>query len=387
MGRLGNTLDLGAWNTLPLTIGDIVRDAVVEQHDVLCHQRDLRPQARQRQLANIDAVDLHTPGGGIVEAWQQACQRGLPAAGPTNQGDTLAGLDDQIQVMDDRPLGRVVDMREVTIGDAALGTGQRARAGIDLVDQHIAADQLLAPAGDSARDVLLKLRAEYGDDARVSAAAERLGQRLLTDAALATAAAEYTEAEGLLAAVEALGVLDAEVEAARSTLQAALAEPIPEIDVPVVESTALVATAATVSESANVAGTAGPTGDAATPASGEEPAPAGDTAGSVATMSTAETAEPQGEPERVERQSLSQLGIQRYVAPKFPRAARRMGASGFVEVGFVVNPDGTTGELEILQAVPSDVFNDSAEKAVGQWRFMPRPEPVNARIVLSFEAE
>ncbi|MEE4163904.1 MAG: TonB family protein [Woeseiaceae bacterium] len=321
----------------------------------------------------------------VAEGNQQlANARAAALSGDADQARALLAQAEQYASVDPAAIAGVAAIISAQAEEDLL------RAGIDLVDQRIAADQLLAPPGDSARDVLLELRAEYGDDARVAAAAERLGQRLLTDAALATAAAEYTQAEGLLAAVEALGVLDAEVEAARSTLQAALEEPVPEVDVPMVEGTALVATAAMASETAGVADaadTAGPLGPTEAPASGEGPAPTGDMAGSVAAISTAETAEPQGEPERIERQSLSQLGIERYVAPKFPRAAQRMGASGFVEVGFVVNPDGTTGQLEILKAVPSDVFNDSAEKAVGQWRFAPRSEPVPARIVLSFEAE
>jgi TonB family protein len=319
----------------------------------------------------------------VAEGNQQlANARSAALSGDADQARALLARAEQYASVDPAAIAGVAAIISAQAEDDLL------RAGVDLVDQRIAEDRLLAPPGDNARDILLELRAEYGDDTRVSAAAERLGRRLLTDAALATAAAEYTQAEGLLAAVETLDVLDAEVEAARSTLQAALAEPIPELDVPVVESTALAASAAAAADSASVAGTAGPAaGRADTPASSEGPAPGGDTAGSVGAMSTTDTAEPQGEPERVERQSLSQLGIERYVAPKFPRAAQRMGASGFVEVGFVVNPDGTTGQLEILQAVPSDVFNDSARKAVGQWRFMPRSEPVNARIVLSFEAE
>ena len=73
------------------------------------------------------------------------------------------------------------------------------------------------------------------------------------------------------------------------------------------------------------------------------------------------------------------------MAPKFPRVAQRRELSGLVEIAFVVNPDGTTGDFEILQSIPARVFDDSAEKAVRQWRFAPRDEAVEARVTLSFE--
>ena len=82
--------------------------------------------------------------------------------------------------------------------------------------------------------------------------------------------------------------------------------------------------------------------------------------------------------------TLSELGIQRFVAPSFPRAARRRGISGFVEVGFTINADGTTADILVLDADPDEIFDKSARAAVRQWRFEQRDSAVQARIVLSF---
>ncbi len=83
--------------------------------------------------------------------------------------------------------------------------------------------------------------------------------------------------------------------------------------------------------------------------------------------------------------SLSDLGIEKYVAPRFPLSARRRGLAGVVEVSFDVNTDGSVSRIETLRAEPGSVFVASAEKAVQQWRFTPRDELVSAQITMRFD--
>ena len=84
---------------------------------------------------------------------------------------------------------------------------------------------------------------------------------------------------------------------------------------------------------------------------------------------------------------LQDLGIEKYVAPKYPRSARRRGRSGFVEVAFDVNPDGSTGAIEVVRGEPGEIFNSSAVNAVEQWRFARQREPVRAIVTLRFAVE
>jgi hypothetical protein len=91
MRRLRGPLDVRPRRTRRAAIGDVVGDAVVEEHDVLAHQRDLSAQARQRHRSVIDAVDQDQSLGLIIETRQQARQRGLAAAGRPHQRDALAG--------------------------------------------------------------------------------------------------------------------------------------------------------------------------------------------------------------------------------------------------------------------------------------------------------
>ncbi len=71
-------------------VGDIGRDAVVEQHDVLAHERDVRAQARERERLEIVAIEQYAPAGRPVEARHQVGERGLAAAGGADQRDGFA---------------------------------------------------------------------------------------------------------------------------------------------------------------------------------------------------------------------------------------------------------------------------------------------------------
>ena len=91
--------------------------------------------------------------------------------------------------------------------------------GVAVADTYIAEGKLLAPEGDNAYAVILDLRAQHGEDARLLASTERLGERLLTRAAFAAAAGRVAEAGENLDAVMTLGILASEVEAARAALE------------------------------------------------------------------------------------------------------------------------------------------------------------------------
>jgi TonB family protein len=85
------------------------------------------------------------------------------------------------------------------------------------------------------------------------------------------------------------------------------------------------------------------------------------------------------EPARV---AISQLKRTHYVAPKYPRSAQRRNTSGWVDLGFTVGRDGSVHSIEIIDSTPGTTFDDSATKAVSQWRFEPvleNGEPVEKR--------
>jgi protein TonB len=80
----------------------------------------------------------------------------------------------------------------------------------------------------------------------------------------------------------------------------------------------------------------------------------------------AESAGSQTEPVAINRVKRTN-----YVAPKYPRSAQRRNTSGWVDVGFTVSREGSVHSIEIIESTPGSVFDDSATKAVSQWRFEP----------------
>lgn len=69
--------------------------------------------------------------------------------------------------------------------------------------------------------------------------------------------------------------------------------------------------------------------------------------------------------------SASSITRTRYVAPQFPLDARQRGIDGWVDLQFVVNTDGSVGELTIVGAQPVGIFEQAALDAVRHWRYQP----------------
>ncbi|HEU4670681.1 MAG TPA: energy transducer TonB [Dyella sp.] len=61
----------------------------------------------------------------------------------------------------------------------------------------------------------------------------------------------------------------------------------------------------------------------------------------------------------------------RRVEPYYPQAARRARREGWVEVAFTVLPDGRVDAVHVLQADPGSVFDLAATTAVRRWTFRP----------------
>ncbi|MGE4290732.1 MAG: energy transducer TonB [Desulfovibrio sp.] len=67
----------------------------------------------------------------------------------------------------------------------------------------------------------------------------------------------------------------------------------------------------------------------------------------------------------------SMPSIRHSPAPEYPRSARRRRIQGTVLLRFLVERDGSVAQIQVLEADPPGVFEESALKAVQQWRFSP----------------
>ena len=59
------------------------------------------------------------------------------------------------------------------------------------------------------------------------------------------------------------------------------------------------------------------------------------------------------------------------IPPIYPHTAKRRNIEGWVKVQFVVDEQGTTGQVKILAADPEGVFEQSVLHCVSGWRFKP----------------
>lgn len=73
------------------------------------------------------------------------------------------------------------------------------------------------------------------------------------------------------------------------------------------------------------------------------------------------------------------------VAAAYPSAAKENRSSGFVELQFTVQPDGSTANIAVVRSEPPGVFEVSAITALSQWRYEPvvrNGKPVAQRAVV-----
>jgi len=69
--------------------------------------------------------------------------------------------------------------------------------------------------------------------------------------------------------------------------------------------------------------------------------------------------------------AASTLTRTKYIAPKYPRAAERRGISGWVDLVFTVDIDGTVVDVSVRASNPGVTFVNSAVSAVEGWEFEP----------------
>lgn len=86
---------------------------------------------------------------------------------------------------------------------------------------------------------------------------------------------------------------------------------------------------------------------------------------------------------------VGQLQPTSRVNPSYPMRARRRGLEGYVEVSFIIQPDGRvdTGSLRVIDADPANVFDRAVEEAVSQWRFPPADDVRRATQRIQFQLE
>ena len=360
-----------------------ISDTFVERAGVALKSGD--PQAAASALTIASETDASNPAIGVVSDLLVAqgdalltAARVAAATGDIDQAASALARAEEFVHIDPAAISAIrTQLAGLALENALLD-------GLAVVDSHIAAGRLLQPTGSNARESLAALSDEYGGDPRLTAAYERLAERLLTRAAFASAAGSVAEAESLVDAADALGVLEAEVNFARESIATAAVTADPELESVIADeaiddrdSTAI-DSRTPVDADNELELPAAPPQELLTAANETEPLQSI----SDPTSGTEATADATGVSSV---KSLEDLGLQRFIAPTYPRRAQRRGLDGYVDVAFDINPDGRTGGIEVLGGENAEIFDKSAADAVRKWRFAARPDTVRRIITLRFE--
>ena len=108
---------------------DVVHDRAGKQEVLLLDDPHLPMQRRRFDAAEFAAIDADLSRAGEVELRQQVDDRGLAAAGVADQGDGLARLGDDVDLVQDAALGGVAEADLVEL-DPAVEAGQVLGGGV-----------------------------------------------------------------------------------------------------------------------------------------------------------------------------------------------------------------------------------------------------------------
>lgn len=62
------------------------------------------------------------------------------------------------------------------------------------------------------------------------------------------------------------------------------------------------------------------------------------------------------------------------IEPKYPVKAAREGKEGWVKLRFTIAKDGSTKDIEVIDAQPARLFDSEAKRALAKWKYNPRME-------------
>ena len=60
------------------------------------------------------------------------------------------------------------------------------------------------------------------------------------------------------------------------------------------------------------------------------------------------------------------------VEPIYPASAQMRGIIGWVDLEYVVMPDGSVANARVIDSTPAGQFEEAALQAIARWKFKPR---------------
>ena len=282
------------------------------------------------------------------------------------------------------------ELRDAELRAAAeKAEAERIAAAEKAEAERIAAEKAAAEKAEAERVAAERAAAEKAEAERIAAERAAAEKAEAERIAAEKAAAERAEAERVAAAKAAAEKAEAErIDAERAAAAKAAADRLS-----VQQSTTVQSASQPQPKPQQTTANRAPASTARTP----EADNSGATTFATQTIAAAPTARPTGNPSGSDRSSqqmaaatpvqqqatappqlpeletvsISSLDRVKYVAPRYPRAAQRRNLSGWVDVIFTVDIDGSVTDVAVRESKPGDTFVNSAVNAVEGWRFEP----------------
>jgi len=101
---------------------------------------------------------------------------------------------------------------------------------------------------------------------------------------------------------------------------------------------------------------------------------------------------PAPEPTGPRQVAMADLEFERFVEPRFPRRVAARRSRGWVQVEFLIDQNGATQAIQVLNSEPTEIFDQAAIDAVEKWQFKPLlvegvAEEVRTSVRLRFEPQ
>lgn len=278
---------------------------------------------------------------------------------------------------------------------ASARSDQRLDDVLGLATERLDADMLTAPANDNARYYFELAQTIDPQSAAAQQGLIAVASKLVLGARESIDAGNFAAAEALLEDARSLDPDSSELAASTSALVAArerqaTAERQIELDREQAERRAALerqAEADRLAQEQQAAAErlaaqqqAAEPASASSPAGGDASVPATAAAmlaatnpGSAAEAAAGAGADTESAADDISNQIVSISSLQRitYVPPRYPRGAQRRNISGYADIEFTVQTDGSVANVGVTQSEPRNTFDRAAVEAVEQWEFEP----------------
>ena len=256
--------------------------------------------------------------------------------------------------------------------------------------QALREQRLYAPAGDNAMEYYLALRKQSEKpDASAESALMDLQPYAVIAAEQALGREDWIEADRLRKLIEAadpnapaLPRIASAIETGKAAADRRVAEAATQAEAQAKAAEEAKKRAEELArQQAEAARTAAATPAAPTPAAPTRPQPTPAAPTPAVAQPQPTPAAPAPAPARAASSALVPVSTPQ---PEYPQDALRRGTTGAVTLEFTVNPDGSVGNLVVVNATPRGVFERGVQNTVRRWRFQPIASPQVVRRTFNF---